>query len=76
MYFILVSLWFLKTSEMKLKSMASLICHLLCLLINAHFYQSIIRSVSLFRSYCKPKTYFSSILSFPSPIDNNGHDSS
>ncbi|CAF1669206.1 unnamed protein product [Rotaria magnacalcarata] len=71
-----ISLWFLKTSEMKFKSTASLIFHLFCLLINAHFYQTIIRSVSLFRSYYKPKTYFPSLLSFPSSVDSTGHDSS
>ncbi|CAF3255950.1 unnamed protein product, partial [Rotaria sp. Silwood2] len=71
-----ISLWFLKTSDTKIKSLASLIFHLSCLLINAHFYLSIIRSVSLFRSHYKPKTFFSSILSFPLTADNTGHDSS
>ncbi|CAF0854129.1 unnamed protein product [Rotaria sordida] len=71
-----ISLWFLKTSDTKIKSMISLIFHLFCLLINAHFYLTIIRSVSLFRLYYKPKAFFSSILSFPSTPENIGHDSS
>ncbi len=72
----LVSIWFLKTSDTKMKSMASLILHLGCLLINAHFYRSIIRSVSSSRSHNQLKTYFHSILSFPTSIDSTGHDSS
>ncbi|CAF3714212.1 unnamed protein product [Rotaria sp. Silwood1] len=71
-----ISLWFLKTSDTKIKSMISLIFHLSCLLINAHFYLSIIRSVSLFRSYYKSKTFLESILSFPSTADMTEHDSS
>ncbi|CAF1002438.1 unnamed protein product [Adineta steineri] len=72
-----ISIWFLKTSDTKIKSMASLILHFGCLLINAHFYRSIIRSASSFRSHTKLKSYFHSILSFSSSIDNNtGHDSS
>jgi hypothetical protein len=59
-----------------MKSMASLILHLSCLLINAHFYRAIIRSVSSSRSHNKLKSYFHSILSFPSSIDVPGHDSS
>ncbi len=56
--------------------MASLILHLCCLLINAHFYRAIIRSVSSSRSHNKLKTYFYSILSFPSSVETGGHDSS
>ncbi|UJR21913.1 hypothetical protein I4U23_024983 [Adineta vaga] len=71
-----ISIWFLKTSDTRMKSMASIILHLGCLLINAHFYRSIIRSVSSTRSHNKLTTYLHSLLAYPSTIDNCGHDSS
>ncbi len=72
----LVAIWFLKKSDMKIKSMASLILHLCCLLINTHFYRAIIRTVSSSsRSHNKLKTYFQSLLSFPSPMETAEHES-
>jgi len=78
----LIALWFLKTSDTKLKSMASLIVHLFCLLTNMHFYRSIIRTFSSSRRN-KFRTYFNSIFSFPTSYstitateNTTGHDSS
>ena len=72
----LAALWFVKTSDTKTKSIISLILHLACLFINLHFYRSMLRGVSSSRSTHKLKTYFNSILSFPSSADVNGYDSS
>lgn len=59
--------------------MISIIIHLFSLLINLHFYRSINRTISSSFRHNKLKTYFNSMLSFPtsSTIDStNGHDSS
>ncbi|CAF3593919.1 unnamed protein product [Rotaria socialis] len=60
-----ISLWFLKTGVTPVKSTIATILHLSCLLINTHFYRSTNRTViSSFRSN-QLKTYFSSMISFP-----------
>ena len=71
----LVAVWFLTKSDTKIKSAVSLILHLLCGLIDVHFYQCVLRTVSSSRSSSKLKTYFHSILSFPSTGDVAGYDS-
>ncbi|CAF2738879.1 unnamed protein product [Rotaria sp. Silwood2] len=74
-----IALWLLKTSDTKVKSTVSSIFHLFCLLINTHFYRSINRTVSTSFRHSKMKTYFSSMISFPSAplIDRaTGHESS
>jgi hypothetical protein len=75
----LVALWFLKTSDTTIKSILSIILHLFSLLINTHFYRSINRTISPLFRYNRLKTYFYSMLSFPtsSTIDSTtGHESS
>ena len=42
----LVSIWFLKTNDAKVKSIISSILHLFCLITNTHFYRSIDRTTS------------------------------
>jgi len=62
-----------------MKSIISIFLHLFCLLINTHFYQSINRTISPSFRHNKLKTYFNSMLSYPtsSTIDHTtGHDSS
>ncbi|CAF4569663.1 unnamed protein product [Rotaria sp. Silwood1] len=74
-----IALWLLKTSDTKVKSTISSILHLFCLLINIHFYRSINRTVSTSFRHSKLKTYFSSMISFPSaPVTDRttGHESS
>ncbi|CAF1917216.1 unnamed protein product [Rotaria magnacalcarata] len=60
-----ISLWFLKTSITPIKSTISSILHLFCLLINTHFYRSTNRTVTSSFRLNKLKTYFSSMISFP-----------
>jgi len=78
-YFYLVALWFLKTSDTTIKSILSIILHLFSLLINTHFYRSINRTMSSSFRHNKLKTYFNSMINFPSPSAtdyNTGHESS
>jgi hypothetical protein len=78
-YFYLVALWLLKTSDTTIKSAMSIILHLFCLVINIHFYRSINRTVSPSLRNNKLKTYFNSMITFPSPSAtdyNTGHESS
>ncbi|CAF1334164.1 unnamed protein product [Adineta steineri] len=75
----LIALWLLKTSDAKLKSIISIILHLFCLLINIHFYRSINRAISPSLRHNKLKTYFNSMVSFPTQPTTDyhtGHESS
>jgi len=72
----IIAIWFLTKHDTTLKAIVSLILHLLCGIVNVHFYRSMFRSASSTRSNSKLKGYFYSILSFPSTGDVSGYDSS
>lgn len=68
---ILVAFWLLKTSDTRIKSIIAIIFHLTCLGINLHFSQSIKRTIPSSSRTNKLKSFFNSLLAFPSAASSS-----